>query len=96
MASVEEADESLVADVGGECSAKYGEVLDVRVQLSPPADDDAGIGADVRVFVRFSKQSSAMRAYLDLEGRYFNERRLVVWFYPEDAFDAGLLDQPLR
>lgn len=101
MASVDEVDDSLVADVGTECSSKYGDVLDVRVRVTPtlpgaPGSDDAGaVGADVRVFVRFGKQSSAMRAYMDLEGRFFNERQLVVWFYPEDAFDAGLLDNPL-
>jgi hypothetical protein len=96
MASAHEAAteaEALCADVATECNAKYGEVTDVRVHVA--AGTAAEEALDVRVFVRFSKQSSAMRAYVDLEGRFFNERQLVVWFFPEDTFDQGQLDAPL-
>ncbi|KAJ1622368.1 hypothetical protein T492DRAFT_633944 [Pavlovales sp. CCMP2436] len=86
MSAASEVDDSLVADVGTECSAKYGEVVDVQVRVMPPGEDGA---EDVRVYVRFAKQSSAMRAYLDLDGRFFNERQLAVWFFEEDAFEAG-------
>jgi hypothetical protein len=95
MATAQEATteaDSLCSDVGTECNGKYGEVNDVRVHVVPGAP---GADADVRVFVRFGKQSSAMRAYVDLEGRFFNERQLAVWFFSEAAFDAKQLDAEL-
>lgn len=89
MAAVEEADDALAADVRSECDAQYGQVLDVVIHTR----GDRGPEEAVRVFVRFAKQGSAMKAYLGLDGRFFNERRLATWFYGEDAFDDRRLDE---
>mmetsp|Transcript_24843 Transcript_24843/g.83304 ORF Transcript_24843/g.83304 Transcript_24843/m.83304 type:complete len:151 (+) Transcript_24843:536-988(+) len=86
MANPHEVDESLSEDVRAECQAKYGDVVHVAVHIA----SGQGTGADaVRVLVKFARQASAMKAYLALDGRYFNERQLAAWFFPEDAFDAG-------
>ena len=53
----------------------------------------AGDGVDpeeaVRIFVKFSKQAAAMKAYIDLDGRYFGGRNVWVCFFSETSFDAN-------
>ena len=45
----------------------------------------------VRIFVKFGKQAAAMKAYMDLDGRYFGGRHVWVAFFSENDFEAGLL-----
>ena len=45
----------------------------------------------VRIFVKFGKQAAAMKAYIDLDGRYFGGRHVWVCFYKEVSFDQGHL-----
>ena len=45
----------------------------------------------VRIFVKFAKQAAAMKAYIDLDGRYFGGRNVWVAFFSEADFDAGAL-----
>jgi len=61
-----EADEELVEEIGGECREKYGEVERVRVHGSD--------GGEVRVFVLFTSELSALRGVNGLNGRLFGGR----------------------
>ena len=61
-----EADEELVEEIGGECRQKYGEVERVRVL--------EGDGGEVRVFVLFTSELSALRGVNGLNGRLFGGR----------------------
>jgi hypothetical protein len=42
----------------------------------------------VRVFLAFAEKKHAIRAFLDMEGRFFGGRRITAGFYPEDRFAA--------
>ena len=79
----------LSAEIGEECS-KFGEVLRVTVYEIPAADKPAPEEA-VRIFVKFSKQAAAMKAYFDLDGRFFGGRTVWVAFFSEAEFDADAL-----
>ena len=84
-----EVDDELNAEIGEECS-KFGEVLRVTVYEIPAADKPASEEA-VRIFVKFSKQAAAMKAYFDLDGRFFGGRTVWVAFFSEAEFDADAL-----
>ena len=56
----------------------------------PPSEGAAPEEA-VRIFVQFSKQAAAMKAYIDLDGRYFGGRNVWVAFFSEPDFEAGAL-----
>ena len=46
----------------------------------------------VRIFVKFGKQAAAMKAYIDLDGRFFGGRHVWVCFFKEADFDSGSLE----
>ena len=80
-------DAELNAEIGEECS-KYGEGVKVTVyELPEPAKHPQEEA--VRIFVKFSKQAAAMKAYIDLDGRYFGGRNVWVAFYSEPDFEAA-------
>ncbi|KAH8049939.1 hypothetical protein JL721_11513 [Aureococcus anophagefferens] len=66
-----------------ECG-KYGAVEADDVFLAPHAPEDEA----VRVFLAFSEKKHAIRAFLDMEGRFFGGRRITAGFCPEDRFAA--------
>ena len=84
-----EVDEDLSSEIGEECS-KYGEVLQVTVFEQPQAEQPPETEA-VRIFVRFSKQAAAMKAYIDLDGRFFGGRQVWVAFFSEADYETGAL-----
>ena len=46
----------------------------------------------VRIFVKFAKQAAAMKAYIDLDGRFFGGRHVWVCYLvitPMPAFSAA-------
>ena len=55
----------------------------------PPSEGAAPEEA-VRIFVQFSKQAAAMKAYIDLDGRYFGGRQVAVSFFDEKDFDRQM------
>lgn len=83
MVAPGEVDDDLRGEIGEECS-RFGEVVDVVVRELPPeieSDTEAGGEAGgpvrrlsederVRIFVKFAKQASAMKAYIELDGRW--------------------------
>ena len=82
-----EVDGELSAEIGEECS-KYGEVAAVHVYEVPHTSGGAVAPEEaVRIFVKFGKQAAAMKAYIDLDGRFFGGRQVGVAFFKEDDFD---------
>ena len=82
-------DAELTAEIGEECS-KYGEVLKVTIFELPTPTSSRPEDA-VRIFVQFAKQAAAMKAYIDLDNRYFDGRNVWVAFFSEADFENGLL-----
>lgn len=77
-----EVDNDLQPEVIEECT-KYGEVKNCLVYEIPEgaSDDEA-----VRIFVEFAKMDSAIKAVIDLNGRYFGGRMVRAGFYSEEKF----------
>eukprot|EP00658_Telonema_sp_P-2_P017244 TRINITY_DN16678_c0_g1_i2.p1 TRINITY_DN16678_c0_g1~~TRINITY_DN16678_c0_g1_i2.p1 ORF type:complete len:288 (-),score=51.23 TRINITY_DN16678_c0_g1_i2:65-928(-) len=75
-------DDDLQGEVAEECT-KYGEVDAVRVL------EDGNLAAEkaVRIFIRFFRQESAMKALVDLNGRFFGGRTVDVIFFSEQRFN---------
>jgi len=83
-----EVDDDLEVETASECS-KYGEVIKCLIyevtngQLDP--------AEAVRIFVQFGRQESALKAYIDLNGRFFGGRVVSAQFFSEDKFDNNML-----
>uniref|UniRef100_A0A4W4ETP0 Splicing factor 45 n=1 Tax=Electrophorus electricus TaxID=8005 RepID=A0A4W4ETP0_ELEEL len=76
-----EVDEDLEAETKEECE-KYGKVIKcVIFEISDVADDEA-----VRIFLEFERVESAIKAVVDLNGRYFGGRVVKACFYNLDKF----------
>lgn len=84
-----EVDEDLEPEVKDECNTKYGDVIKVIIYEIPhnPADEA------VRIFVEFKRMESAIKAVVDLNGRFFGGRQVKAGFYSWDRLQAlQLLD----
>ncbi|XP_067284249.1 splicing factor 45 isoform X5 [Pseudorasbora parva] len=76
-----EVDEDLEAETKEECE-KYGKVTKcVIFEISGVTDDEA-----VRIFLEFERVESAIKAVVDLNGRYFGGRVVKACFYNLDKF----------
>uniref|UniRef100_A0A3B3QY66 Splicing factor 45 n=1 Tax=Paramormyrops kingsleyae TaxID=1676925 RepID=A0A3B3QY66_9TELE len=76
-----EVDEDLEAETKEECE-KYGKVTKcVIFEISDTTDDEA-----VRIFLEFERVESAIKAVVDLNGRYFGGRVVKACFYTLDKF----------
>ncbi|XP_072529623.1 splicing factor 45 isoform X1 [Salminus brasiliensis] len=76
-----EVDEDLEAETKEECE-KYGKVVKcVIFEISDVLDDEA-----VRIFLEFERVESAIKAVVDLNGRYFGGRVVKACFYNLDKF----------
>ncbi|XP_043092382.1 splicing factor 45 isoform X2 [Puntigrus tetrazona] len=76
-----EVDEDLEAETKEECE-KYGKVVKcVIFEISGVSDDEA-----VRIFLEFERVESAIKAVVDLNGRYFGGRVVKACFYNLDKF----------
>lgn len=77
-----EVDDDLQPETAEEC-AKYGEVAKVIIYEIPEGvkEDEA-----VRIFVEFQRVESAIKAVVDLNGRYFGGRTVKASFYNLDRF----------
>lgn len=69
---------------------KYGpvrrcEVVDLHESR---AYKDCPVEEAVRTFVAFEKQESAVKAYRDLNGRYFGGRQITAVFFDEKRFES--------
>ena len=79
-----EVDGELAREVQEECG-KFGPVRECIVYEHK---DDPSLPEEeiVRTFVAFEKQESAIKAFLDMEGRFFAGRQISCCFFNEDRF----------
>lgn len=76
-----EVDEDLEGETKEECE-KYGKVTKcVIFEIAVVTDDEA-----VRIFLEFERVESAIKAVVDLNGRYFGGRVVKACFYNLDKF----------
>lgn len=79
-----EVDEDLEPEVKEECGTKYGEVTKCIIfELPGPGvvPEEA-----VRIFIEFKRIESAIKAVVDLNGRFFGGRKVHASFYDCDKF----------
>lgn len=77
-------DEMLADECKQECS-KYGPVNDCVI-FEITSDPDCPAEERVRTFVFFEKQESAVKAYREMNGRFFGGRQISASFYDEVKF----------
>lgn len=77
-----EVDEDLQPETTEECS-KYGEVANCLVYEIPHGVDEKEA---VRIFVQFTRLESAIKAVVDLNGRFFGGRTVCATFFSEERF----------
>ncbi|XP_022238460.1 splicing factor 45-like, partial [Limulus polyphemus] len=78
-----EVDEDLEPETKEECG-KYGDVIRCLIFEIPGGnvpDEEA-----VRIFIEFKRMESAIKAVVDLNGRYFGGRVVKASFYDQDRF----------
>ncbi|KAL0131404.1 hypothetical protein PUN28_002736 [Cardiocondyla obscurior] len=78
-----EVDDDLEPEVKDECNTKYGDVARVIIHevIEAPADEA------VRIFVEFKRIESAIKAVVDLNGRFFGGRQVKAGFYSSEKLD---------
>ena len=77
-------DETLAEECKQECS-KYGPVRSCVIS-EITSDPHCPEEECVRTFVHFEKQESAVKAYREMNGRYFGGRQITASFYDEAKF----------
>merc|ERR1719350_1431381 len=84
-----EVDAELEPEVKEECETKYGDIVKVQiVERSVRPSEEA-----VRIFLEFKRVESAIKALVDLNGRFFGGREVQACFYnPERFHEGSLLD----
>ncbi|XP_067684085.1 splicing factor 45-like [Haliotis asinina] len=76
-----EVDEDLEPETAEECS-KYGKVIKCIIfEIPGQVEEEA-----VRIFVEFERMESAIKALVDLNGRYFGGKIVKACFYNLDKF----------
>ncbi|EFO25312.1 G-patch domain-containing protein [Loa loa] len=88
MVSPAEIDDQLEPEVKDEMK-KYGQVNKVVIfRLLQASDDEA-----VRIFVEFTNVGQAIKAFVDLNGRFFGGRSIKASFYDLEAYNANHFDR---
>ncbi|XP_032663183.1 splicing factor 45 [Odontomachus brunneus] len=78
-----EVDDDLEPEVKDECNTKYGDVARVIIhEVMEAAPEEA-----VRIFVEFKRIESAIKAVVDLNGRFFGGRQVKAGFYSSEKLD---------
>lgn len=77
-----EVDEELEPEVKDECNTKYGDVIKVLIHEVPNVVAEEA----VRIFVEFKRIESAIKAVVDLNGRFFGGRTVKAGFYEVEKF----------
>lgn len=77
-------DNDLEPEVKDECNEKYGEVIKVIIHEFPEAPHEEA----VRIFVEFKRIESAIKAVVDLNGRFFGGRQVRAGFYNLERFQS--------
>eukprot|EP00095_Tigriopus_kingsejongensis_P005824 maker-scaffold425_size175135-snap-gene-0.41 protein:Tk05824 transcript:maker-scaffold425_size175135-snap-gene-0.41-mRNA-1 annotation:"splicing factor 45" len=79
-----EVDNDLEPEVKEECHTKYGEVNKVIIFEIPNAVPEEA----VRIFIEFKRVESAIKAVVDLNGRFFGGRQVQASFYNVEKFHS--------
>ncbi|XP_063588149.1 splicing factor 45-like [Penaeus indicus] len=87
-----EVDDELEPEVREECNGKYGTVVQVVIFEIPRAVPEEA----VRIFVEFQRVESAIKAVIDLNGRFFGGRQVKAGFYEYEDFKAKRLNDPIE
>ncbi|XP_055707931.1 splicing factor 45 [Phlebotomus papatasi] len=75
-------DSELEPEVKDECNTKYGDVVTVVIHEIPDVNPEEA----VRIFVEFKRIESAIKAVVDLNGRFFGGRQVKAGFYDFEKF----------
>lgn len=78
-----EVDDDLEPEVKDECNTKYGDVARVIIHEVIEATPEEA----VRIFVEFKRIESAIKAVVDLNGRFFAGRQVKAGFYSSEKLD---------
>lgn len=78
-----EVDDDLEPEVKDECNTKYGDVCRVVIHEVVDAHPEEA----VRIFVEFKRIESAIKAVVDLNGRFFGGRQVKAGFYSVEKFN---------
>lgn len=81
-------DNDLEPEVKDECNTKYGEVASVIINEIPNVAPEEA----VRIFVEFKRIESAIKAVVDVNGRFFGGRQVRAGFFSYDKFKAYQLN----
>lgn len=76
-------DDDLEPEVKDECHTKYGDVITVIINEIPNVVPEE----TVRIFVEFKRMESAIKAVVDLNGRFFGGRQVRAGFYSQEKFE---------
>merc|ERR1712126_594303 len=77
-----EVDDELEPEVKEECETKYGDIVKGKiVERSGVPDEEA-----VRIFLEFKRVESAIKALVDLNGRFFGGREVQARFYNVEQY----------
>lgn len=79
-----EVDSDLEPEVREECQTKYGDVHKVIIFEIPGTVEEEA----VRIFVEFKRMEAAIKAVIDLNGRFFAGRQVKAGFYDVERFTA--------
>jgi len=83
-----EVDEELEPEVKEECEGKYGEILKVKIKETQGVPEEEA----VRIFLEFKRQECAIKALVDLNGRFFGGREVCASFYKVEDFHNNVLN----
>jgi len=82
-----EVDDELEPEVKEECETKYGEIASVKIlEKSNVADHET-----VQIYLEFKRIECAIKALVDLNGRFFGGREVHAAFFNEAQYLAGNL-----
>lgn len=88
MVGAGDVDEELEGEVKDECNTKYGDVVSVVIfELRNTTPEEA-----VRIFVEFKRIESAIKAVVDLNGRFFGGRQVKAGFYAFEKYQSHHLN----
>ncbi|XP_067625532.1 splicing factor 45 [Eurosta solidaginis] len=77
-------DADLEPEVKDECNTKYGDVANVLIHEAFGTTPEEA----VKIFVEFKRIESAIKAVVDLNGRFFGGRQVRAGFYNFDKFKS--------
>lgn len=80
-----EVDEELEPEVKEECETKYGEIVAVKILEKPNVPEHEC----VQIYLEFRRIECAIKALVDLNGRFFGGREVQAAFYNEEQYLAG-------